>query len=379
MDFRKIVRRIQRIMAEGQLEAVLLFRPENSAYVSGYLPGGFMTGPVVAVVPLNGDPILVTNFYEEAFVHSISWIENIRVYQSYRRGSRVDAFSEAIKATREVIGELNLSSAPLGSDTLSLQISESFKGNKLTDISRCLTQMQATKSEEEINLVKEAAHIADVGHETFLECSQEDVSEIEVRAKAQLAMYAEAFKLHALGVRDARIGVVGAGLGSGKWPYWFTNTPTSRRIRRGDMIIADGGVVLWSGHNSDMARTAIAGAPTSKQKEMYQAVLDALEAGVRATRPGVKACEIDKAMNDVLAEEGYASYTTRVWGGHDVGFGPRTFDIAPFEERRVESGMVLCLEPGLYIPDIGGIRVEDMVAVRDSGTEILTKCRKDIF
>ena len=376
LDFRaQIVRTLQRTMAEKELKGMLLFRPENSAYVSGYFPRGFMSGPVVAVVPSEGDPTLVTNFYEEAFIRSFSWVKNLRVYESYRRDSKVDPFAAAVIEVKNALKELKLSGRPLGTDSATEGLSE----GKLVDISNTLKEMRSTKSEEEINLIKEACHIADVGHEAMLDNSQEGVPEIDVRARAQLAMFTEGFKRLPLGVRDAHMALVGAGLGSGKWPYWFTNTPTDRKIEKGDMLVADGGAVLWSGHNSDVSRTAIVGSPTPKQKEMYLAVLDAQDAGRRAVRPGVRACDIDKAIYDVFAERGYAKYITRVWNGHDVDFGSRTFDIAPFEKQEIKAGMVLTLEPGLYVPEVGGIRVEDMVAVREAGTEVLTECRKRIF
>ena len=380
LDFREqIVRTLQRTMVEKKLKGILLFRPENSAYVSGYFPRGFMSGPVVAVISPEGDPALVTNFYEEAFIRLFSWVKNLRVYESYRRDSKVDPFAAAVKEVKNTLKELRLSGGPLGTDDATESISDSLNGGKLVDMSSILKEMWLTKSEEEINLIKEACHIADVGHEAFLDNSQEGVPEIDVRSRAQLAMYTEAFKRLPLGVRDAHIALVGAGLGSGKWPYWFTNTPTDRKIEKGDMLVADGGAVLWSGHNSDVSRTAIVGSPTSKQKEMYQAVLDAQDEGRKAVRPGVRAYEVDKTMYDVFAKRGYAKHITRVWNGHDVGFGSRTFDIAPYEKQEIKAGMVLTLEPGLYVPEVGGIRVEDMVAVREAGAEVLTKCRRNIM
>ena len=380
LDFReRIVKKLQQTMAEKRLKGMLLFRPENSAYVSGYLPRGSMSGPVVAVIPSEGHPTLVTNFYEEAFIKLFSWVKDLRVYESYRREAKVDPFIAAVKEVKNTLKEQRLSGGLLGTDDSTQSLSDSLTFGRLVDISNILAEMRLTKSEEEINLIKEACHIADVGHETFLDSSQENTPEIEVRSMAQLAMYAEAFRRLQLGVRDAHMALVGSGLGSGKWPYWFTNIPTDRRIKKGDMLVADGGAVLWSGYNSDVSRTAIVGSPTSKQKEMYQAVLDAQDAGKKTVMPGVRACEVDKAICDVFSERGYAKHITRVWNGHNVGFGPRTFDIAPYEKQEIRAGMVLTLEPGLYVPEVGGIRVEDMVAVREAGAEVLTKCRKNIM
>ena len=219
MDFREqIVRKLQQTMAEKKLKGMLLFRPENSAYISGYFPRGFMSGPVVAVIPSEGDPTLVTNFYEEAFIKLFSWVKNLRVYESYRREAKVDPFAAAVKEVKNTLKEQRLSGGLLGTDDATQSLSDSLTEGKLVDISNILGEMRLTKSEEEINLVKEACHIADVGHETFLDNSQENTPEIEVRSRAQLAMYTEAFRRLQLGVRDAHMALVGAGLGSGSSP-----------------------------------------------------------------------------------------------------------------------------------------------------------------
>jgi Xaa-Pro dipeptidase len=135
-------------------------------------------------------------------------------------------------------------------------------------------------------------------------------------------------------------------------------------------------VVLYSGHNSDIARTAIVGRPSTAQRKIYEAALDAEVTAIEAVRPGIRSHELDRVLRDVLAKHGYGDHATRVWGGHDIGFGPRGFDIAPFDDTALRAGMVICLEPGVYVPSVGGVRIEDMVLVTRTGREVLTMCRK---
>jgi Xaa-Pro dipeptidase len=379
VDFRAgIVEALQRQSATDELDAVLLYRPENAAYVSGYFPGAFMSGPVMVVLPTDGAPIVVTNFFEEAFVRAMSWIDEVRVYTSYRLDVNANPARLASEEAAAILRSLGLATASIGIDDArsARLLSEALPGLTTTDVASHLAQRRLIKAPGEVTLIRQAAHLADVGHEAFLDGCVEGASEIAIRANAQCAMEAEGFVLHPLGVKAARMGVVGPGLGSGRWPYWFTNTPTARRLKRGEMLLADGGVVLYSGHNSDIARTAIVGRPSTDQRKIYEAALDAEVTAIKAVRPGIRSHELDQVMRDVLAKHGYSDHATRVWGGHDIGFGPRGFDIAPFDDTVLRTGMVICLEPGVYVPSIGGVRIEDMVLVTRTGPEVLTTCRK---
>jgi Xaa-Pro aminopeptidase len=379
VDFREgIVEALQRQSATDELDAVLLSRPENAAYVSGYLPGAFMSGPVAVVLPTDGAPIIVTNFFEEAFVRAVSWIDDVRVYTSYRLDVKADPARLALQEAATILRSLGLAKASIGVDDARSvsRLTGELPGLVTTDIASQLARRRLVKSPGEVALIRQAAHLTDVGHETFLDGCIEGASEIAIRANAQCAMEAEGFTLHPLGVKAARMGVVGPGLGSGRWPYWFTNTPTARRLKRGEMLLADGGVVLYSGYNSDIARTAIVGRPSTDQRKIYEATLDAEVTAIEAVQPGVRSHELDRAMRDVLTKHGYSGHTTKVWGGHDVGFGPRGFDIAPFDDTALREGMVICLEPGVYVPSVGGARIEDMVLVTRTGHEVLTTCRK---
>jgi Xaa-Pro aminopeptidase len=143
-------------------------------------------------------------------------------------------------------------------------------------------------------------------------------------------------------------------------------------------IILDWGVIL-SGYCSDLTRTLHVGPMSAEHRRMYQAVSDAQRASIEAVKPGIEAGKVDQAGRKVLEKAGYARYFTHSTG-HGVGLevheGPR---LAKALKDKLCPGMVITIEPGIYIPDKGGVRIEDMVLVTESGHEVLTSAARDLI
>jgi Xaa-Pro aminopeptidase len=143
-------------------------------------------------------------------------------------------------------------------------------------------------------------------------------------------------------------------------------------------VLFDFGVIL-AGYCSDMTRTVCVGRPTAEARRIYQAVLEAQQAAIAAVRPGVAVGEVDRAARNVLRGAGLARYFTHSTG-HGVGLEihepPR---VAAGQRERLQPGMVITVEPGVYLAKRGGVRVEDMVVVTGSGCEVLTSTSKELI
>ncbi|QYG95533.1 aminopeptidase P family protein [Iamia sp. SCSIO 61187] len=152
--------------------------------------------------------------------------------------------------------------------------------------------------------------------------------------------------------------------------------PGDRRIVDGDLVVIDFGALV-DGYHSDMTRTFMVGEATATQQRMYDVVLAAQQAGVAAVRAGVEAREVDRTCRDVIAEAGWADAF-----GHGTGHG---VGLVIHEDPRVSrvstatlaAGHVVTVEPGVYLPDHGGVRIEDTVVVTDEGCSTLTLAPKD--
>ena len=143
-------------------------------------------------------------------------------------------------------------------------------------------------------------------------------------------------------------------------------------------IIIDWGVIL-AGYCSDLTRTVHVGPASQKHQQMYQAVKDAQQASVESVKPGVSAGKVDQAGRKILENAGFGRYFTHSTG-HGVGLevheAPR---LAKGLKDKLSPGMVITIEPGIYIPGEGGVRIEDMVLVTESGHEILTPVARDLI
>ncbi len=149
-------------------------------------------------------------------------------------------------------------------------------------------------------------------------------------------------------------------------------------IPRHGFVVLDFGVIL-AGYCSDMTRTVAVGRPSAKERGWYDAVLEAQLAGISAVRPGVTAGDVDEASRKVLKKNKLGNYFTHSTG-HGVGLeiheSPR---LAAGETTVLESGMVLTIEPGVYIPGQGGVRIEDMILVTKTGCDVLTPTTKELI
>lgn len=208
------------------------------------------------------------------------------------------------------------------------------------------------------------------------------LAEVWKRVKAQvligqtereLAFFIEK-QMQSLGVREvAFTPIVAAGPGTADIHHW----PTDRKIKSNDMVMIDMGVVV-KGFCSDMTRMLFMSAPTKKQERIYQAVLKAQAAGLKKIRTGAIGGEVDDAIRAVLKREKLNRAFTHN-AGHGIGQyiheWPR---LGRESEDELKAGMVVTVEPGVYLKGWGGMRIEDMVQVAQEGYQMLTSVPRDI-
>jgi Xaa-Pro aminopeptidase len=154
--------------------------------------------------------------------------------------------------------------------------------------------------------------------------------------------------------------------------------PGNRKIQKNEPIIFDFGVKL-NGYCSDTTRTVFIGKPNSMFKKIFQTVLDAQQIATEAIQPGKSSKAIDKIARDHIDKKGFKGKFSHSLG-HGTGLAvhepPR---IGPLKGTTLKSGMVFTVEPGIYLPSQGGVRLENMVAVRDHGVDVLNKTQPTDF
>ena len=155
-------------------------------------------------------------------------------------------------------------------------------------------------------------------------------------------------------------------------------TVSEKVINDGDMIKMDFGSVV-DGYHSDMTRMVVVGKPTNKQKNIFDIVLEAQIKALNAVRPEVKCKDLDKIARDIITEKGYGEYFLHGLG-HGVGLDiHESPTLTKNSEEILKESMIITIEPGIYIPDFGGVRIEDLVSVTEDGYEILSITEKRLY
>jgi Xaa-Pro aminopeptidase len=245
------------------------------------------------------------------------------------------------------------------SDNISLreyQIVKALKLNKQkTD---WLNQMRVIKSPEEIKLIDESCKIA-------LEALEQTKNIIEPgRTENEIAAYLE-WQMRKLGAEGIAFNTVAAGGTNGATPH---AKPTDRKLRNGEFITLDFGC-RYQGHCSDITRTVAIGKPDGKLAEIYNVVQRAQQAGINSLKlKDVKTVgDVDRVTRQVIEDAGYGDYFTHSTG-HGISLEAHEFPhVSPGQTTKLKAGMVFTIEPGIYIPGLGGVRIEDCVVVEEGG------------
>ena len=160
-------------------------------------------------------------------------------------------------------------------------------------------------------------------------------------------------------------------VGSGKRsaiPHCFA---TDKKIKRGELVVIDFGA-LYNDQRSDITRTIVVGKPSKRQKKIYSIVKKAQSMGIKAVRAGRPCCEVDREVRGYIKQKGFGKYFIHTTG-HGIGKGVHQAPkISRRNRRKLKAGMVITVEPGIYIKGWGGVRIEDMILVTAKGGKILT-------
>ena len=154
-------------------------------------------------------------------------------------------------------------------------------------------------------------------------------------------------------------------------------TPGQTKIQKGDFVLFDLGVIV-DGYCSDITRTVAYGEMNDKQKEIYDTVLKAQLAAIDASFPEVTCATVDLTARKIISDAGYGEYFPHRLG-HGLGIGVHEYpSLTETNELQLEAGMVYTIEPGIYVPNVAGVRIEDDILVTKNGVEILTKFPKEL-
>lgn len=351
-DLLKVLNQIRKSCKELSLDACLFYKPENRYYVSGF------TGSTGYALILEDKTYFITDFrYISQVEEECPDFEIIEI--------------SASKSLGDVLNELKLNSLGFEDDFMSVESLESLKGNfhgELVPMRRFIEKIRQIKSNDEIALIKKAQSIADDTFTYLLDFIKAGMTERDV----YLELVNQLKKRGAEG--ESFKAIVASGV-RGALPH---GSATDKVIKEGELLTLDFGCI-YKGYCSDMTRTIAIGKANKKQKEIYEIVLHAQKEALKAIKPGAICKEIDKIARDIITEAGYGENFGHGLGhavGLEVHENPR---LNPTDDSLLEAGMVVTDEPGIYIPGFGGVRIEDLVLVTDTGAQTLSTSNKELI
>lgn len=351
-------------MKQEQIDFCFLTNPDSVFYVSGFLSNPHERLLGVALFQ-DADPFLVCPAMEKedatqaGFPYDIigySDIENpwekiqLLVQQRNRKVERIAIEKEHLNVERYEI------------------LSSLFPHAHFVSAEDKLRKLRMVKDDKELSTLREACALADYAIEVGVSELAVGKSELEILAAIE-------FALKKKGVSHMSFDTMVLTGKNGASPH---GTPGLTKIQSGDLVLFDLGVVV-DGYCSDITRTVAFGEITEEQNRIYQTVLQAQLAAVAATKAGVTSAMVDLAARDLIREAGYGDYFPHRLG-HGLGISVHEYpSITETNQLVLEAGMVFTIEPGVYVPGVAGVRIEDDVLVTKEGVEVLTKYPKELL
>jgi len=340
------IRRLRRLMREQRIGALLITGRENIRYLTGF------TGSAGWVVVAGARPLLITDFRYRTQAQA----EAPRARLVIQQKDLVSAVSRVAAASG--VKTLWFDEASLTFD----RIRELRKqGLRLRAANDPVATLRQQKDAGEIRRIRTAIRRAEDSFRTLRRSLRAGMTERDVALRLEWLMRER-------GARRAAFDIIVASGRNGAMPH---ASVTSRRLRTGDLVTIDFGAEA-DGYFCDITRTVCIGRPTTRQREVHALVLRAQQAAIDAIRSGVPCADVDRAARDLIAAAGHGDRFGHATG-HGIGLLVHEApSLSRLSKSRLEQGMVVTVEPGVYHPGWGGVRIEDMVLVTDRGPKLLT-------
>ncbi|SDH50698.1 Xaa-Pro aminopeptidase [Alteribacillus persepolensis] len=346
---------LRTVLKKNDVEAIFIQSAANRRYLSGF------TGTAGSLLVTGANAYFITDF---RYIQQAK--EQCPDYEI------VEQTSTAYKNLAELIKKHDIASLAFEKEHVSYASFEALQhycqGINLKPTDGIVEEIRMTKDDNELAVLQEAADVADSAFSHITHFIKPGMKETEVRDELEFFMRKQGADASSFDI------IVASGYRSAL-PH---GVASEKVIEKGELVTLDFGA-YYKGYCSDITRTVAVGSPSEELKAIYNTVYEAQLKAVSEIKAGMTGKEADTVAREYIKENGYGGYFGHGLGhglGMEVHEGPR---LSPKGERTLEPGMVVTVEPGIYVPELGGTRIEDDIVITKDGNKRLTKSPKELM
>ncbi|MEC9451086.1 MAG: aminopeptidase P family protein [Chloroflexota bacterium] len=355
MEYKSRISYLRDKISESDIDTLFISNKDNIRYYSGF------TGTFAFLLISKEKSIIITDSR-----YTLRAEEESPDYEIYQLKSGDNWIENSTNITKTKI--IGYEGDHVSVNLLNQLKKRAEKINAWKDFSEKITLGRIIKSEEEVRILQETINISDSAFNTVSKKINIGMTEKDVAWEMEKEM-------RELGAESPSFDTIVASGINGSKPH---HSPTDKLINNNEAITIDMGA-KYKGYCSDLTRTIFIGEPDEKFKKIYTTVLRAQLISMETAQPEMTGEEIDKIARDIIAAEGYGEYF-----GHSLGHGVgieihENPGVGPNSKNSIKPGMVYTIEPGIYIENWGGIRIEDMVIMTESGNNLISHALKETY
>jgi Xaa-Pro aminopeptidase len=351
----KRLRRLKGLLAGRGLLPYLVYDLTNIRYLTGF------TGSYAVLVVGRDDSFLISDSRYEEYSRSIL-DDDVRFV--LQKGDFLTVLESELKKNRAA--ELNCESHSMKLPFF-FEMKKKMRGIAVVPADDAVNELRMVKDDEEIELLRQAAGLTDRCMKHLARMVKPGLREWDVSLEIEYYYRSRGCR------RSSFDAIVASGPGS-SMPHYETSM--KKRLKKGDVLLIDMGC-QYHGYNSDLTRTIFIHSIDPLMEKIYGVVRRA-RAAIEAVRPGITTGKLDAIAREIIAAEGFGMYFGHSLG-HGLGLDIHELPAVKAGGLTLKKNMVITIEPGIYIPGKGGVRIEDMVLVTGKGSEVMTRSTKDIL
>ncbi len=359
MNYSERIKKIQKKLRRKKIDAILITQPHNRRYLSGYSASDHDIGESsgALLIPARRKPILLTDFRFQILA------------QQETKGMEILLYPRGIlPLLKKLLPDLDITSLAFESHYTLHSVAKTLKrmcrklSISLHPTSDIVEKMRQVKDKKEIEIIRRSVLLNEKVFKKIHKTIYPGHTEIDIALALETTMRrrgAEGPSFETIVATGARSALPHAVAGSVK-------------IIKNKALMIDMGLIL-DGYCSDMTRTFVVGSASKKYLKIHRLVRKAQLAAIKKIRAGVSAASVDKTARDIIVNGGYGKHFGHALG-HGVGLAVHESPRLAMRNRKIlKAGMVVTVEPGIYLPDWGGVRLENMVVVRENDCEVLNR------